>query len=233
MGYTSNVVSQGSTKTCWAHAVIASCESSMIMKGIADNNVNFAESHLIWYTKGQDITDTSSPLYNEYDANIYKGVECYESGGYDALALNTLARGNGPVFNDYAPDVVTRPVFDESKRYQYNARLQFSESYSFEDQQSVKEAIMTKSALYASYTSDAGYTFNPFIWETSYYYNKTHLPDVAEHAIAIVGWDDNYSRFNFVNGGTPSKDGAWLCKNSGGTSSKDICLLSTSQDMTL
>lgn len=65
MGYTSNVVSQGSTKTCWAHAVIASCESSMIMKGIADNNVNFAESHLIWYTKGQDITDTSSPLYNE------------------------------------------------------------------------------------------------------------------------------------------------------------------------
>jgi C1A family cysteine protease len=35
------------------------------------------------------------------------------------------------------------------------------------------------------------------------------------HAVLIVGWDDNYSRNNFID--TPNHDGAWLVKNSWGT----------------
>ena len=36
----------------------------------------------------------------------------------------------------------------------------------------------------------------------------------ANHGIAIVGWDDNYSKYNFVN--TPAGNGAWLVKDSQG-----------------
>lgn len=36
------------------------------------------------------------------------------------------------------------------------------------------------------------------------------------HAVCIVGWDDNYSKSNFVEGHQPPKDGAWIVRNSWG-----------------
>lgn len=41
------------------------------------------------------------------------------------------------------------------------------------------------------------------------------------HAIAIVGWDDHYSRENFLEDHRPLQDGAWLCKNSWGSTRGD------------
>ncbi|MDR3241164.1 MAG: hypothetical protein LBT37_03200 [Lactobacillaceae bacterium] len=40
----------------------------------------------------------------------------------------------------------------------------------------------------------------------------------ANHAVTIVGWDDNYSRDNFVDGAKPNQNGAFIVKNSWGTS---------------
>lgn len=63
------------------------------------------------------------------------------------------------------------------------------------------------------------YYNNPFTNETeervAYY-----CPDgtqAVNHAITIIGWDDHYSRENFGTN-KPAADGAWLCKNSYGTS---------------
>ena len=43
--------------------------------------------------------------------------------------------------------------------------------------------------------------------------------EYSNHEVQLVGWDDNYSRNNFVNdsGILPEGDGAWLCKNSWGS----------------
>ena len=38
----------------------------------------------------------------------------------------------------------------------------------------------------------------------------------ANHAVTIVGWDDNYSASNFIEGHQPPADGAWIVKNSWG-----------------
>lgn len=42
----------------------------------------------------------------------------------------------------------------------------------------------------------------------------------ATHAVTIVGWDDTYSKSNFLTGHQPPDDGAWIVKNSWG--SKDV-----------
>lgn len=41
------------------------------------------------------------------------------------------------------------------------------------------------------------------------------------HIVAIVGWDDNYSRDKFDGSVKPKKNGAWLCKNSWGSDYQD------------
>lgn len=39
----------------------------------------------------------------------------------------------------------------------------------------------------------------------------------SNHTVCIVGWDDTYSRNNFVKGHRPPGDGAWIVKNSWGS----------------
>ena len=46
--------------------------------------------------------------------------------------------------------------------------------------------------------------------------------DPANHAVTIIGWDDSYSKENFIEGHQPPKDGAWLVKNSWGSGEVDF-----------
>lgn len=47
----------------------------------------------------------------------------------------------------------------------------------------------------------------------AYYYNGTTS---SNHAVTIVGWDDNYPISNFSNYTKPSRNGAWIVQNSYG-----------------
>lgn len=44
----------------------------------------------------------------------------------------------------------------------------------------------------------------------------------ANHAVTIIGWDDSYSKENFIAGHQPEADGAWLVKNSWGSEERDF-----------
>ncbi|MBQ7599132.1 MAG: S-layer homology domain-containing protein [Clostridia bacterium] len=39
----------------------------------------------------------------------------------------------------------------------------------------------------------------------------------ANHAVCIIGWDDNYPKENFLEGRQPPENGAWIVKNSWGS----------------
>ena len=42
------------------------------------------------------------------------------------------------------------------------------------------------------------------------------------HAVTIVGWDDDYPKENFIEGHEPPADGAWIVKNSWGAESEEF-----------
>ena len=61
------------------------------------------------------------------------------------------------------------------------------------------------------------------------YAQYTYDPLDSNHAVCIVGWDDNYSKEHFLQGEdengnskTPPADGAWIIKNSWGSTDKEF-----------
>ena len=73
------------------------------------------------------------------------------------------------------------------------------------DNDNIKEAIQTYGAIFSSfYWSASRYNSSTY----GYYYSGTTY---SNHAITLVGWDDNYSKDNF-NPRRPSGDGAFIVK---------------------
>ena len=44
----------------------------------------------------------------------------------------------------------------------------------------------------------------------------------ANHAVVIIGWDDNYPKENFLEGHQPPENGAWLVRNSWGSGESEF-----------
>lgn len=73
----------------------------------------------------------------------------------------------------------------------------------------VKQAIMDYGAVASGIYMDNSY-WN--LTNGAYYCPKKD----GNHAVAIVGWDDSYSRMNFNSSSRPKRNGAWIVKNSYG-----------------
>ena len=212
LGKVSSVRDQGSTQTCWAHAALAAAESSIIMKGLSGRTIDLSESHLVWFSEGQN-TSASDPLYG--DPAVVSN--CYDLGGSDPVALGALSSWMGAAAQSSYPDIESRPAIAESKRYDSIYHLRSSVTFAPSDRTAIKGYLMENGAMTLSYHADDDKTtvnhYKTTSSYTSFYQNEETKPN---HAVTIVGWDDNFSKSNFVV--TPPGNGAWLIKNSWGTS---------------
>jgi len=123
------------------------------------------------------------------------------NGGNIYISFAYLARGSGIMLESDDPYQATPnpcPTNIYPIRYVTQGR------YIPPDINAIKQAIYDYGALYTTYYHDDAY-FNSS--NNTYYYNGT---EYANHAVTLVGWDDN----KVTAGGT----GAWICKNSWGTS---------------
>lgn len=81
----------------------------------------------------------------------------------------------------------------------------------------VEENPAFTEGLLADYVQVNGTTISYNYTDTAMAIVGSQMYVYADHAVSIIGWDDNYSKDNFNPAHKPSRDGAWLVKNSWGT----------------
>lgn len=171
------------------------------------NASDFSEFHMGYQTSNRSSS-------TGFDRN-------YDEGGSLSMAAAYLTRGTGPVYEWQAPYKNLRSAADVSfsPALKIDEIIFIPERKSALDNQAIKQAVINYGAVSASYVSVEEYYSSD---DLSYYlpadYNAGRAPVgsspviATNHAIAIIGWDDNYSKENFVT--EPAGNGAFLCKNS-------------------
>ncbi len=208
---------QGGSSSCWAFSAVSALETSSIMQGFDTlETADYSEAHLSWFGQNELTTDTTDPTYG--DGRIVASP--FLTGGNWFGATATLARGSGlqreenaPWITSYSESVLNKMNYPESERYISYLRIKNSQRLADTSREGIKKAIVERGSLMAAiYSDNSKYTNN----YSNYFQNS--VTGKTSHAITLVGWDDDYSRTNFKSTARPTNNGAWLCKNSWGTS---------------
>lgn len=199
-----DVKNQGSYNTCWAFSAMGALESYLAVQG--KSNRDLSEQHLAWWATKQFNSDGYGWQMNGLDV-----------GGYSMTGTGYLASWQGAKSESDVPYLRSgNTTFPDNMDTAENAYNVTSIVYVENDITSVKTAVYRYGAVATSYNSGNGYNS-----DKSAYYQSGSTTVFSGHAIIIVGWDDNYSKTNFKASAQPPEDGAWLVKNSWGSSIGD------------
>ncbi len=124
-----------------------------------------------------------------------------ELGGDYRMIMAYLSGWQGPV--------VEEDTKDPALHVQEIRLLTGEDRETFEQMILRSGPVQTSLYMNRSLTSDAETFYNKK--EAAYLCDQRHAPD---HDVLILGWDDSYSRENFLR--EPEEDGAWICQNSWG-----------------
>ena len=191
-GYVTAVKDQQSSGNCWAFTALAVLESCI--KKATGIELDLSEENM----------KNVIALFSDYGWKIETN-----NGGYDYMPWGYLASWLGPVFetDDYFDDKsVLSPLIDSVLHVQ---NILFLKRDNFTANDEIKNAIMKYGAVGTSMFFDNYYLNN----KVNYYCWNSYS---SNHAVTIVGWDDNYSLSNFKFGTYAGGDGAWIVKNSWG-----------------
>lgn len=240
------VRNQMNTPECWAFATTGIVSMNMEKLGIASGFTLLSPRHMDYTTSAYAFTDkTNSRGYNRAltsGANSYIGL-AYCTAGYGPVLESDVPFENNTnkvisskiegktattkvddysiypsIYKEYTSTQVTYTNgLSDTSRVVYgvsDATTQVdSESNVAAIRNQIKQHIMNYGGI-STYTkaSDPQY-FNSN--NTAYYCNdSSSLPD---HAVTIVGWDDNYAISNFRSSCRPLNKGAYIILNSWGT----------------
>lgn len=200
---------QKPSNMCWAYTLASDIEISFLRSGAG--MFDLSEEHLAYFFANR----LGDPLGNtQNDEN--RVLHGYRDGGNQTLAAIFLSSWSGMALEaeipyetneDHTLDSEKTP--DSSLAYHTAAYLEeavFS-SYSVEKMKGLITeygAVSVSFGMYDSYYNPQRYAYS--------------CPGGApvNHAVSLIGWDDNFSRDNFNEASQVTSDGAWIARNSWG-----------------
>lgn len=217
-----DVRDQGSYGTCWAFAALGLSEYDLINKGLADKNIDLSELQLAYYTYNSVLDPLGGTKGDQ--SKYYNGSTSYSylnRGGMYEYAVRRLSQWSGAVSENDVPynvqninNVLNQGLSDEYAYSKDIAHLENAYVMSLKNNtDGVKRAIMNNGAVGVQYY----HSDNCLLWNSEKQLWTYYDPSITGggHNVMIVGWDDNFSKDNFV-GGKPENNGAWLIRNSWG-----------------
>ena len=222
---------QMSTKSCWAFSTTTALETYMAK--IKNVIVEYSPRHIEYATSRTFLDGTNDVVFNR---------ELDSGAGVIAIAAY-LTSGMGPVLEKDMPFIspnkkinlseikgkqvvsmlkeyimfpeIYKEIADGQIKYsnhkQGNEYKEYEYSEVLEIRQNIKEHITKYGSVISGIIASPEYFSSD---NKSYYCNNNEQS--PNHAVSIIGWDDNYAVENFRADIRPSQPGAWLIQNSNG-----------------
>ena len=222
--------------TCWAFAAVGAMEIDLIKDQKTDSSIDLSEffvayfsAHNYPYPKEGGEGDSVTVTIND----DYKNTKNYlDLGGLSAMAYHILASLIGTTTEEANPYPVGRSEAEKLPSDYTNIAAQIMGAYNLEasDTEALKQQIQehgsVKVSIYAISNATNHNKVVPIKNKDTVVGNVGYNSSTAalygtykktNHDVLLVGWDDNYSKNNFVTGLQPENNGAWKARNSWGT----------------
>ncbi|MBX7076903.1 MAG: Ig-like domain repeat protein [Methanobacteriaceae archaeon] len=194
-----SIKNQAQGGSCWAFQACAVLESCILKA----TNMTYDLSE-----------ENMKNLMALYSLHSYKSMLPNE-GGWNEMLFGYLTSWLGPInetsdtYDDYSTvSAIMNNLFNIQNIY-------VIPRHNFTDNDAIKLALLNYGAVGTAMYMYQGYPYYNSYQSSYYYSDDYYTSSYANHAVTIVGWDDNYSKNNFYE--TPPGDGAWIVKNSWGT----------------
>lgn len=193
--------------TCWAFSSIGSLESAYHMK-YPSEDIDLSEMHLAYFAYGDTRPGKSF--------NIVRDAPLLSQAGNIDMAVAFLSKA-GTVSESVLPYSNTKPAgFPENYK---PAGIRLKDANYFNSPQTnsenIKRFIMNTGGVSISYININSAYNKSDSGKTAYFTTSTNGNG---HAGVIIGWDDEFPREDFPENMRPENNGAWLVRNSWGSS---------------
>ena len=235
---------QKSTTECWAFSVLKAVETNYAIENGLKDIANFSERHMDYATSRNFTDGINEAGFNRDTGNgglLVVGL-AYLTNGQGAvlesdmpfkdderkISLSEIDKNVDTIVNDY----ITLPTIHKEYQRDVNGNtisVKYKKSddteYTKEELDAVRNIIKKQLVENGAIASMTGGNYSSFYNNSNTFsataYNCNITTQIRDHAITIVGWDDNYPKENFGDGKMPSTDGAYIVLNSYGDTSFD------------
>ncbi len=215
---------QMQTNTCWTFSTIAALESTLGLQDYHNKkgpvNYDFSERHMEYAT---------SRLFLNGEINNLGFNREIDTGGNPLISIAYLTNGMGAIdeedmeFKNNTNLISLSEIQNKKVTSKVIDTIDFPSAYNdtFADRvqisTKIKEHITDYGGVMAA-IHGAQPTSEYYNAETGAIYCDDEEKCLPNHQVLIIGWDDSYQINNFNENHQPQNPGAWIIKNSWGTS---------------